>query len=129
MLNIDGFAYTNRLRHVHPLEKAAFAFLTLLLSLVVSKPIVSCLVIIIMGLAIVKKAGIPAGIYYKLMTVPFSFVVLSVVTIAVSITTQPLAGDWLVQVSLPGVVMGITYGGLTAAAQLFFKSLAGVSCS
>lgn len=128
MLNIDGFAYTNKLRQVHPMEKAAFAFLTMLICLGFSKPLVSFLVLLLMGLAIIGKAGIPARIYLRLMSLPFSFLLIGVLTIAVSVTTQGIGQDWLIGFTVGGISLGISVAGLITAGGLFLKSLGSVSC-
>lgn len=127
-MNIDDFAYTNKLRQVHPMEKAAFAFLTMLVCLGFSRPVVSCLVIGLMGLAIVVKAGIPAKVYFKLMSLPFSFLLIGVLTIAVSLTTQGVRQDWLTGFTVGGISLGVSVAGLIAAVNLLLKSLGSVSC-
>lgn len=127
MLNIDGFAYTNRLRQVHPLEKAAFAFITMFLCLFFSIPVISCIVIFIMALAIVGIAGIPVKVYFKLMSLPFSFLLIGVLTIAVSVSTRLEAG-WIAWITVSGTNVGLTFDGLITAGGLFFKSLGAVSC-
>ncbi|MFZ3173027.1 MAG: cobalt ECF transporter T component CbiQ [Carboxydocellales bacterium] len=128
MLNIDSFAYTNRLRHVHPLEKAGFAFLTMFLCLGFSSPVLSCLVIILMAAAIIGRAGIPGKVYLKLMTLPFSFLLVGVLTIAVSVTTTGLGAGWLAGITVWGVTVGLTYNGVFTAGGLLLKSLGAVSC-
>jgi len=128
MLNIDGFAYSNRLRHVHPAEKTAFALLTMVLCLGFSSPVISCLVIALMAVAVIRAAGIPVKIYLKLMSLPFSFLLVGVLTIAVSVTTRGPAVEWLGSVTISGVTAGVTPDSLITAAELFLKSLGSVSC-
>jgi len=128
MLNIDGFAYSNKLRHVHPLEKAGFAFMTMFLCLGFSLPAISCIVIFLMAVAIVVLAGIPVKIYFKLMSLPFSFLLIGVLTIAVSVTTEGLAAEWVAGITVSGITVGITFNGLTTAGGVFLKSLGAVSC-
>ena len=128
MLNIDGFAYTNRLRQIHPLEKAAFAFITMLLCLGFSLPIISSIVILLMAFAIVGLAGIPVKVYFRLMLLPFSFLLIGVLTIAVSVSTQGLGAGQLAGITISGITFGLTYHGLITAGGLFLKSLGAVSC-
>ncbi|WP_418791897.1 cobalt ECF transporter T component CbiQ [Phosphitispora sp. TUW77] len=128
MLNIDGFAYTNRLRQVHPLEKAAFAFITMFLCLVFSLPEISCIVIILMGFVIVKLADIPIKAYFRLMLLPFSFLVISVLTVAVSVSTKDLGPGLMAGITLSGINVGFTYKSLITAGDLFCKALGSVSC-
>lgn len=128
MLNIDGFAYNNRLRQVHPLEKAAFAFMTMFLCLGFSLPVISCLVILLMVFAIVGLAGIPVKVYFRLMLLPFSFLLIGILTIAVSVSAQGLGAGRLAGLTISGITVGITYNGLVTAGGLFLKSLGAVSC-
>lgn len=128
MLNIDGYAYSNKLRRVHPLEKAGFAVLTMLLCLGFALPVISCLVIVIMAVGIIGYAGIPGKTYLKLMALPFSFLLIAVLTIAVSVTTRGVGEGWLAVITVSGVAVGITYNGLITAGGLFFKSLGAISC-
>ncbi|MHB9093395.1 MAG: cobalt ECF transporter T component CbiQ [Eubacteriales bacterium] len=128
MLNIDGFAYSNKLRHVHPLEKAGFAFMTMFLCLGFSLPVISCIVILLMAIAIVGLAGIPGKVYFKLMSLPFSFLLIGVLTIAVSISTQGLGAGRLAGITILGITIDLTYNGLITAGGLLFKSLGAVSC-
>lgn len=128
MLNIDGFAYSNKLRQVHPLEKAAFAFMTMFLCLVFSLPIISCIVILLMAFTIVGLAGIPVKVYFRLMSLPFSFLLIGVLTVAVSISTQGLGAGMLAGTTISGMTVGLTYNGLITAGGLFLKSLGAVSC-
>lgn len=128
MLNIDGFAYSNKLRHVHPLEKFWFAFTTMFLCLGFSLPVISCIVILLMAFAIVRLAHIPVKVYFKLMSLPFSFLLIGVLTIAISITPQGLGAGWLAKINIFGITAGLTYNGLITAGGLFLKSLGAVSC-
>ena len=128
MLNIDGFAYTNRLRQVHPLEKAAFALITMFLCLGFSLPVISGITIILMASAIVGLARIPLIVYLKLMSLPLSFLLIGVLTIAVTFSTHSLGAEQIAGITISGITVGITHSGLTAAAGLFLKSLGAVSC-
>ncbi|PKM83118.1 MAG: cobalt ECF transporter T component CbiQ [Firmicutes bacterium HGW-Firmicutes-14] len=128
MLNIDGFAYTNRLKNVHPTEKAVFALLTLFLCLVFSSFTVSCLTLLLMTVVTVRRAGIPYRAYFRMMAIPFSFLVVGVLTIGITITTQRVEQEWLGSLTAAGVTFGVTSGSIIKAAELAGKSLAAVSC-
>ena len=128
MFYIDGFAYNNRLRQVHPLEKAAFAFMTLFLCLVFSLPVISLIVIVLMAFGIVGLAGIPVKVYFRLMLLPLAFLLIGVLTISVSISTHGLEMGQLAGITISGISVGLTYNGLITAGGLFLKSLGAVSC-
>jgi len=133
MLKIDSFAYANKLRKVHPAEKAAFALTTMFLCLIFSSVTLSAVIIILMAGVTVGLAGIPVKIYLRLMFLPFSFLLVGVITVVVSVSAGDTvvgvnAAEWLVKIKISNITLGITSEGLLAAARLFFKSLGTVSC-
>ncbi|WP_238456274.1 cobalt ECF transporter T component CbiQ [Desulfotruncus arcticus] len=93
-----------------------------------SLPVISGLVIVLMAFAIVGPARIPIKVYFRLMSLPFSFLLIGVVTIAVSITTKGSGAGWLAGITISGITVGITYSGIIYAIGLFLKSLGAVSC-
>ena len=126
MINIDSYAYSNNLKTIHPGEKSLFAVITMTVCLTSPTYITPLLVLALMAGVIILKAGIPSRIFIKLMLVPLSFLLISVLTIAFSVSTNP-SGFWLSQ-TLYGLTIGIRYPDLITAAQLFLRSLGAVSC-
>lgn len=126
MINIERYAYANRLRSVHPAEKFAFALCTMIICLAASSIITSLVTILLMAATLVLRAGIPGRFYLKLMLLPASFLVIGVITVAVSVSRNP--GPDLHGIAIGGVTIGTTARELGLAAQLFFKSLGTVSC-
>ena len=126
MINIDSYAYSNHLKKIHPGEKSLFAMITLAVCLTSPTVITPLIVLALMAGGIIFKAGIPARVFLKLLLVPLSFLLLSVLTIAFSISTSS-SGFWLAQ-TMNGLTIGIRYPDLITAAQLFLRSLGAVSC-
>ena len=126
MFSIDRHAYSNRLRTVHPGEKFAFASLLLITSLAFPSIVSSLAIFLLMSGTVILRAGIPSRFYLKLMSLPFSFLVVGVITIAVSLSRNP--GPALHGITVWGVTIGVTNHDLRVAAQLFLRSLAAVSC-
>ncbi len=126
MINIDTYAYSNRLKTVHPTEKFLFAMITLVVCLTSPALITPLSVLALMAAGIIIKAGIPGRFFVKLMLVPLSFLLLSVLTIAFSVSTSP-AGFWLAQ-NIAGLTVGIRLPDLVTAVHLLIKSLGAVSC-
>jgi len=126
VIDIDSYAYSNNLKKVHPGEKSLFAALTMTVCLTAPTLITPLIVLVLMAGAIILKAGIPARIFLRLMLVPLSFLLLSVLTIAFSISSNPL-GFWIAQ-TIHGLTIGIRYPDLITAFQLFLRSLGAVSC-
>jgi len=126
VIDIDSYAYSNHLKKIHPGEKLLFAMLTMAVCLTAPTVITPLIVLALMAGGIIFKAGIPARIFLKLMLVPLSFLLISVFTIAFSISTSPL-GFWMAQ-TMNGLTVGIRYPDLITAVQLFLRSLGAVSC-
>ncbi|OLN28013.1 cobalt ECF transporter T component CbiQ [Desulfosporosinus metallidurans] len=126
MTSIDCYAYSNNLKTVHPVEKSLFAMITMVVCLTSPTVITPLIIVALMAGGIIFKAGIPARIFVKLMLVPLSFLLISVLTIAFSISTNP-SGFWLAQ-TINGVTVGTRYPDLITAVHLFLRSLGAVSC-
>ncbi|GAB6151440.1 cobalt ECF transporter T component CbiQ [Desulfosporosinus burensis] len=126
MISIDCYAYSNNLKTVHPVEKSLFAIITMVVCLTSPTVITPLIVLAIMAIGIVCKAGIPARVFVKLMLVPLSFLLISVLTIAFSVSTNP-SGFWLAQ-TINGLTVGIHYPDLITAVHLFLRSIGAVSC-
>ena len=126
MINIDFYAYSNKLNTVHPLEKALFAIIAMLICLLSGSIVTPILILVLMTAAIVLMAGIPARMYGKLLLLPLTFLLLSVLTIAFSAAASS-AGFWI---SYPfgNLVVGMRFSDLIKAIHLFLRSLGGVSC-
>ncbi|AET70005.1 cobalt ABC transporter, permease protein CbiQ [Desulfosporosinus orientis DSM 765] len=127
MNDIDTYAYHNNLITVHPGEKAFFAMITMVVCLTSQTTMLTPLIILaIMAGGIVIKAGIPTRVLFKLLAIPLSFLLISVLTIAFSISKDPL-GFWLAY-SMKGLTIGIRYPDLITAVNLFLRSIGAVSC-
>lgn len=126
MINIDSYAYSNNLKKIHPGEKSLFAMLTMTVCLTSPTVITPLIVLALMASIVILKAGIPSRVFVKLMLVPLSFLLISVLTIAFSVSTNP-SGFWLAK-TMYGLTFGIRYPDLITAVQLFLRSLGAVSC-
>ncbi|MDR9755383.1 MAG: cobalt ECF transporter T component CbiQ [Thermoanaerobacterales bacterium] len=126
MFKIDQYAYTNRLSAVHPAEKMMMAGLTMLICLIFGSPPVSLLVLLIMTAAIVVFAGIPGYFLGKLLAVPMLFLVVGVVTVALTVTGDSGLLFW--GINIGGFAVGVTTDGLYKAGELLLRSLGAVSC-
>lgn len=126
MISIDCYAYSNNLKAVHPAEKCLFAIITMLVCLTSPTVLTPLIVLILMAGGIILKAGIPTRVFVKLMFVPLSFLLISVLTIAFSISSNP-SGFWFAQ-TIKGLTIGIRYPDLLTAVNLFLRSLGAVSC-
>ncbi|MDK2811156.1 MAG: cobalt/nickel transport system permease protein [Petroclostridium sp.] len=125
MIYIDKYAYVNKLK-ASPMEKFTFAFLTMAICLLSKSITVSLITIFVPALIVIFKAKIPAGFYIKIMLLPLSFLILSVMTIVV----VGVRGEENIIVShnFFRYNIGITYESMETAMRLVFKSLGAVSC-
>ncbi|BCV21295.1 cobalt ECF transporter T component CbiQ [Moorella sp. Hama-1] len=126
MFSIDQYAYSNRLKGIHPGEKIAFALATLLIALVAPRPLTPAVITILMAGVTIGAAGIPVRFYLQLILVPFSFLIAGVAMVALTITNQPQAG--LKGITLLGWTLGVTPDGINLAGKIFLKSLGAVTC-
>ena len=126
MFSIDSYAYSNKLRKFHPAEKCAFAMITLIICLVASSIPTSLAVFALMFVVVVGYAGIPGRVFVGFMSIPVSFLLVGVLTIAINITKNPTV--FLFSISIGGFNIGVTSVGSVAAVSLLFKSLGAVSC-
>lgn len=126
MLDIDQYAYSNQLRQIHPVEKALFAFMTMLVCLFANSIIISLVIITLMSLIIIFGAKIPSQFFMKLLLLPISFLFLATITIIMTITKG--GGEFLFYFNIFSWKIGIEANNIMIALNLFLKSLGTISC-
>ena len=126
MGTIDQYTYLSKLRLMDPVQKIVFSFITLGLCLVSHSLLLDLLVIIIIGYLIISIGETPWTIYIKCFLVPFTFLILSLLTIVLEIGNE--ASLFLYQIHLFSVYIGITKEGIRQGISLFFKVIASVTC-
>jgi cobalt/nickel transport system permease protein len=122
---LDRYAYSNRWRMVHPAVKGLLAGLGLVAALAAATPTVPLLVMAVMATATLFGARIPLAAYLKLLLVPAGFLLLGVVSLAVS-----LGGGDVPLVTLPvvGVSLALSHEGLGQAALVVARAFGAVTC-
>ncbi len=125
MIWMDRLADDSRLKGLSPAIKGVLSMFTLLLCLGVDSTPFSLLVLLIGTISCTAGAGLSVKYYVKLLCIPFWFILIGALAVAVNITPQP-AGFF----SLPvlGYYLCISKAAIWQAAGLFLKSLACVSC-
>ena len=126
VINIDRYAYANKLASVNPGEKFAFAVLTMLVCLLSSTNMSLVAVVLLMCSITVFAAGIPFGYFVRLLMLPITFVLVGVLTIAFSITKDP--SGLMFSVNVLGYSIGTRAQDMFTATHLFFTSLGTASC-
>ncbi len=126
MISIDKYAYGSKLKHTNPMQKLVFALVTLAVCIWANQNAVSAAVICVMCGVTVLRGGTSLRFFLNLMLVPMSFLVISVLTIAVNVSQKPDA--FLAAIPIAGTWIGFSLQGLQHALQLFLKALGAVSC-
>ncbi|PRX29839.1 cobalt/nickel transport system permease protein [Orenia metallireducens] len=126
MLNIDQYAYSNQLSKIHPMEKILFAIGIMIVCLVANSVYISLVVILLMAGVITLGARISVKLFIKLLAIPVSFLLFSILAIIISITTDESTLLWYV--AFGKVKVGIQSRNLLVGINLFLRSLATVSC-
>lgn len=126
MLYIDQFVYGNKLRHIHPLGKAIFVFIAMLIGLSVGKSVLHVLIMLVMYGLLYFQAKIPGRVLVKTFLVPLVFLLLGAGTIALTISTD--SREMLVYFRIAPYHFGFSAGGLNLAIETSFKALSLISC-
>lgn len=116
MLNIDKCAYSNKLINVHPMEKFIFIIVTIIVCLSSNSVITPVFILFSVSLLTIFAARTPFRFYIKLMLIPFSFLLLGVITILVEIKISP------------AITFSITPQSIDTASKLFLRALGSSSC-
>jgi len=126
MNSIDKLAYISKLRKTNPMEKFIFSMLTMAICISLNNILVSGTILLLMSGITVFKGKIPLKAYAQLITIPLTFLIIGVITIAINtvLTDKGL----LFSFSIFSVRFGATSESLLLAARIFFKSIASVSC-
>lgn len=124
-MQIDYYAYRSGLKNINAGIKVFLTLVTLFLVILLSRISVSVFVIISMGLLTLGIGKTPWKIYWRLMTVPLTFMVFSGAAIAVQFTKTPVAGSWYFSAHF--FHLCVTRQSLFTAVLVFFKAMAGMS--
>ncbi|MEG2199433.1 MAG: cobalt ECF transporter T component CbiQ [Anaerovorax sp.] len=125
MMLIDKLAYSSALRNKSPFVKCAFAVGMLLICVTARTFLVSLVVFLIMGCFTVGYNRTPLCHYTKLLLVPFTFLILGTVAVAVNFTALPMD---LFNLPLGGIYIAVSKSSLIYAVRLVMVALSSVSC-
>ena len=91
-ISIDYFAYSSKIRHWNPTFKVILSVLTIILCIVLKNVYVSIAVIISMAYLVIEVGGLSLHDYISVLTVPLTFIVVSILAIVVDFARQPASG-------------------------------------
>lgn len=124
-MEIDYYAYHSGMRKWNTGMKMIFSIITLILVIGLNNMTVSIFTVVSMAVITVAIGKIWAKVYFKLMTVPLAFMVISGLTIAAGFSFEPLGK---VNLHIIFFYIYFTEKGIFTAINLFFKAMAGMSC-
>lgn len=127
MFELDHYANSGPLLHWPAGLKLGLGLLALLLAISVSHWALHLALLLALALLTVGAGRIPIGFYLRLYLVPASFILLSLLTVALTLTRSPV--PLLYAVPLGEWRLGLSARGLEAATLLLTRSLAGLSAS
>ncbi|WP_414698392.1 cobalt ECF transporter T component CbiQ [Peptacetobacter sp. AB845] len=126
MLLIDKYAYTNKLTDKNPYIKAIFSILFLILSLTIENRIFQISIITIMSITIISTSKMGISEYLKLLSIPLIFMIMSILAIIISISTEK--SDMLTYFTVGSTYIGISKFGLMNALRILSRSIACLTC-
>ncbi|MGN0106400.1 MAG: cobalt ECF transporter T component CbiQ [Hominilimicola sp.] len=88
--SIDTIAYNSKIKHWNSEFKMMFALFSLTACIVSGNIFVSLFVIAAMAVISIGIGGVNCGRYLKLMTIPFTFIILGTVAIAAGFVKEPV---------------------------------------
>ena len=125
MILIDKLAYSSKLRYKSPNLKAFLAIGSLVICIVLSRLIISLIILLSMGILTVFIGKTPLLRYLKLMLIPLLFLFLSTIAIIFNISNEPL--DFF-SFKIGIKFISVSYYSLYFALNLILTALASVSC-
>ncbi|MDR0900889.1 MAG: cobalt ECF transporter T component CbiQ, partial [Methanobrevibacter sp.] len=93
VLEIDYIAHTNNLKDVDSRIKIALAIILLLIALIANSPIVSVLLFFIIGIFLLTIAKISVKFYFKFISIPFVFAVITCIFMVFFFGSGPILFD------------------------------------
>lgn len=126
MLLIDKYAYTNKLTDKNPYIKAIFSILFLILSLTIENRIFQISIITIMSITIISTSKMGISEYLKLLSIPLIFMIMSILAIIISISTEK--SDMLTYFTVGSTYIGLSKFGLINALKIMSRSIACLTC-
>lgn len=128
MLSIDLVANTNRLTKYDAMGKFILSMAMLLASIILENTIFNICLSIVFLLIIVFIAKISLKYYLKLLMIPITFILLSVIAILLTEVSRSLASDILFSVSIYKYQIGVTIYTFEMARSIVFRSIGSISC-
>ena len=126
MLLIDKYAYTNRLSNSNPFIKFVIVVIALTIATITKNNYINLSILTIMAFLTTIVAGIPIDKYLKLLFIPFTFLLISIFTILISVSKVDI---YICSIQLFDNYIGITRGSLHESILLTTRVFASISAT
>lgn len=124
MLLIDKYAYTNRLTKSNPFIKFGIVVMALLIATITKSNYINLFILALMIFLTIIVAKIPFDKYLKLLFIPSTFLLLSILTILISISKVDV---YIWRIRLFNNYIGITSGSIEQSILLTTRVYAAIS--
>lgn len=126
MLIIDRYAYTNKLTNSNPYIKFAVVIISLCITTITKNNYINLAIFLLMGCLTTIVAEIPIRKYIKILLLPMSFLLISIITILISFSAVDI---YIWSVKLYGTYIGITEVSLNQTLLLTTRVLGSISAT
>lgn len=126
MIAIDKYAYTNELRDMNPNIKVSIGAATLLLSMLISNIILSIGIVLLMSVIIVFIAKIDLKSYIKLLRIPTTFILLSIIVTLINISKDPKL--LIYSVNIGNLYIGVSEQSINTCINIIGRSMSCLTC-
>lgn len=121
MIGTDRYSYRSRLKDVDPTAKLTASFVSIVLCLGTGGMLASVTAILVFAALLYWKGGTPAGDFFRLLRVPFWFLVVGAVTVVLARFPDRTGVLW--GAAIGGSVYGVSAASLLAGARLVVRAL------
>lgn len=126
LLLIDRYAYTNKLANSNPYIKFVIVVISLGLTTITKNNYINLAIFFIMGSLTTIVAGIPLRKYIKILLLPMSFLLISILTILISFGAVDI---YIWSVKILGTYIGITNISFNQSLLLTTRVLGSISAT
>ncbi|RDY25377.1 cobalt ECF transporter T component CbiQ [Romboutsia weinsteinii] len=126
MIEIDKYAYTNELRDMNPNIKVSIGAAILLLSMLISNIILSIGTVLLMSVIIVFIAKIDLKSYIKLLKIPITFILLSIIVTLINISKDPKL--LIYSVNIGNLYIGVSDQSINTCIHIIGRSMSCLTC-
>lgn len=126
MLLIDKYAYTNRLSNTNPMIKFIIVVIALAMTTIINNNYLNLGIFTLMILLTTLIAGIPIDKYFKILFIPITFMILSMITVLLSISGQDV---YIWSIKIGSKYIGITGEGIIQSINLTTRVFASMSAT